>query len=45
MTTIVAVWVRVRCPYGHKLPVSVPQGTPVTFRCRQCGREFEAKAV
>ena len=38
------VMVVVRCPYGHKLPVSVPQGTPVEIICRQCGREFVAKA-
>lgn len=43
MTAIVMV--RVRCPYGHKLPVNVPEGTPVIFRCLQCGREFEATAL
>ena len=45
MTAIVMV--RVRCPYGHRLPnqVRVPEGTPVIFRCLQCGREFEATAL
>ena len=38
------VKVALRCPYGHKLPVSVPEGTPTTLYCRQCGREYETTA-
>lgn len=36
------VMVKVRCPYGHTFPVSVPEGTRIILECRKCGRFFEA---
>ena len=41
LTTIVLV--KVRCPMGHALPVSVESGAFVTYRCRSCGREYQGR--
>lgn len=44
VTRELPVLVKVRCPMGHILPVSVPAGTVLRLYCRACGREYERAA-